>query len=124
MAFGDMSHSIIPQIVWMLASILVVSVQIISAVLLLREKHIGPWLMLAGAVINLVAALGHPFVSFFSSLAGGIDLMSTYMALSGLAYFGALLFGIGLLLHALRLKGRADRIAELEAILHSRHQQE
>lgn len=119
-----MSVDFIPQIAWMLASMLVISVQIIAAVLLLREKHIGPWLMLAGAVVSLMGALAHPFIAFFSSLAGRIDLMSTYMALAGLGYFGALLFGIGLLLHALNQKGRADRIAELEAILHSRHQQE
>jgi uncharacterized BrkB/YihY/UPF0761 family membrane protein len=120
-----MSEFTLTQIGWMLATLLVVSVQIISSVLLLREKHIGPWLMLAGSVITLIGSLVMRvgFAFFLDRI--GMHL-STYQwvftAISAFSYFGSFLFGLGLLLYALRQKGRADRIAELEAILHSRHQ--
>lgn len=119
-----MSGTALPQIIWMLATLLVVSVQIMSAVLLLREKHIGPWLMLIGSMMSLLSGLASHVFSVFYSHRVTFDLSTFYNALSAFGYFSYLVFGIGLLLHALRQKGRADRIAELEAILHSRNQQE
>ena len=116
-----MTNSSIP-ILWMLTSLLTTSVLVISAVLLLREATPGPWLMLAGSSISLLGVLGNAIVLHW--LSRWLDMASGtfawFTAISAFSFFGYLLFAIGLLLHALSLRGRADRIAELEAILRSR----
>jgi hypothetical protein len=116
-----MTNSSIP-ILWMLTSLLTASVLVTSAVLLLREATPGPWLMLVGSSISLLGVLGNGIVLHW--LSGWLDMASGtfawFTAVSAFSFFGHLLFAIGLLLHALSLRGRADRIAELEAILRSR----
>jgi uncharacterized membrane protein YfcA len=121
---APMSGTALPQIAWLLATLLVVSVQIVSSVMLLREKHIAPRLMLAGSVISLIGGLAGHILALFFVQRLEIDPMVAFNALNGLSYTGHLTFCIGLLLYALHQKGRADRIAELEAIIHSMHQRE
>lgn len=115
-----MSHSI-PLVsylwLWLLISILLAGLQITAAVLLLRERGAGPWLMLCGGVISVLG----PSVSAIGSLMGGQSSEPMVITTSSLRIFGSLLFGIGLLLHALHRRAQGNRIAELEAILAARH---
>lgn len=117
-----MSTSSLAFVPWILMSVLIIGLNIASAVLLLKEKHAGTWLMLVGGIVSLLGVLGNfavQLMMFFRS--GDIELAVRWLtpmgALSGL---GSLLFAIGLLLHALRERGKASRIAELEAILATR----
>jgi uncharacterized BrkB/YihY/UPF0761 family membrane protein len=113
-------------VLWLLATMLINFAQIIAAVLLLRERHIGAWLMFSGSVITLIGSLilqaGFSFL-FERMGIRSPSYESIITVVSSFTYLGAFLFAIGLLLHALRLRGRADRIAELEAILQAQHQQ-
>lgn len=76
--------------------------------------------MLAGSIAGLLGCLAHGILIPFLMSGHSIDMMTWVTAITGFSFFGYLIFVIGLLLHALSLRGRADRIAELEAILRSR----
>lgn len=109
-------------IVWWLTSFLTASVLVTVSALLLRDRKPGPRLMLAGSSIYLLVVLGNGV--FIHVLPGALGIttgtLAWYTVTSTLLLFSHLIFAIGLLLHALSLRGRADRIAELEAILRSR----
>jgi hypothetical protein len=115
--------SLIPSI---LVGFLITAVNLISAIALLKQRHMGPRLMFAGACVSISGMIA--MIGFQIFLISGITKTNGFMAyqnwwlpISSLNYLGSLLFAIGLLLHALHLRGRADRIAELEAILNSRN---
>ena len=114
-------------IIWLLISLVFAAIQITSSVILLRERNLGPWLMLTGAVISLAGQVAsHVFVFSFNT--GGRFVASSSLAnlmtvASGVAAFGSLLFLGGLFFFALTRRGLAARIAELEAILAERHNQ-
>lgn len=108
---------------WMLMGIAIVGLNLASAVFLMKEKHGGIWLMLAGGILALLGSLGSLgiLISMFMNLGIPIHRIGEWTtpvaALSGL---GSLMFAIGLLLHVLRERGKGQRIAELEAILAAR----
>lgn len=115
-----MSSSLLSIVPWFLAALLICGLHIASAVILLRERHAGPWLMLAGSAISLVGQAGVMVLQLFPLRRnGGIDFQRIQAA-SAFSALGALMFAIGLLLVALHLRGRANRVAELEMILQSR----
>lgn len=109
---------------WILISVVIGALNITSAIYLLRERHMGPMLMLAGSGIALLGQLGQiagTVVMLFGYRSAFItNSTMSMLAVSALATLGTLLFSIGLLLHALHQRGKANRIAELEAILNSR----
>ena len=111
---------------WFLISIAVGALNITSAIYLLRERHTGPMLMLAGSGIALLGQLGQitgTAIALFGHRSGFLaSPVMSVLAISALSALGSLLFAIGLLLHAVHQRGKADRIAELEAILNSRNE--
>lgn len=115
-----MSTSVASILPWFLSSLLLVCLQIASAVILLKERHVAPWLMLAGSGMALIGQTGSLLVQAFL-MGSGRFRMEYVMATSAFATLGHLLFCIGLLLHALHQRAKADRIAQLEAILESRN---
>lgn len=102
---------------WPLFSLLLGGLQITAAVLLLRERGSGPWLMLIGSVISTV---GNVAIQIFPTLISD-GPYATLRALYSFITFGSLSFAIGLLLHTLRRRALGNRIAELEAILAATH---
>lgn len=106
-------------IVWSLFSVALGSLSITASIFLLKERHIGPWMMLAGSIFTLTGQIGSSVLQFLMFQSNDMGRIQWMMASGSFASFGALIFGIGLLLHALRQRGKADRIAELEAILRS-----
>lgn len=119
-----MSFSSLVFVPWLLLSLVIIGLNITSAVLLLREKHAGTWLMLAGGGVSLLGTLVHFVVQMMMVLQPQrmmVELAIKWLTPAGaLASLGSLVFAIGLLMHALRERGKASRIAELEAILQSR----
>lgn len=93
---------------------------IASSILLLRERHLSAWLMLAGSVTTTVSGIALHILPRMMTVNGTPPNMRIYLAVSGFSALGGLAFAIGLLLHALRRRGQAARIAELELILNSR----
>lgn len=108
---------------WMLMGIVIVGLNLASAVLLMKEKHGGTWLMLAGGILALLGSLGSIGIqiSMFMNLGVSIHHIGEWlMPVAALSGLGSLMFAIGLLLHVLRERGKGQRIAELEAILAAR----
>lgn len=114
-----MSFSILTILPWLFSSLLIGGLHVTSAAILLRERHTGPWLMLAGSAIALVGQTSAKVMQFFLDRRSDLDFKLIF-ASTALATLGALMFAIGLLLYALHQRGKANRIAELEAILNSR----
>ena len=106
-----------------LASFLAVVMYIASSVLLLRERASGPWLMLAGSALSVVGMLASLALQIYVTRVSVTWVRDFYdnaiLAVASLSSLGALLFAIGLLLHALRQKTKANRVAELEGIIAS-----
>jgi hypothetical protein len=118
-----MSFSILTLIPWFLLSILVAGMHIFSSVILLKERHIGAWLMLVGSVVTILGEVGSIVVQFVAMRnLGSFGNWQWLTAIAGISGLGALLFAIGLLLHALHQRNKTNRIAELEAILNSRQE--
>jgi hypothetical protein len=113
------------QFAWLAFALLFGGLQITASILLLRERGIGPWLMLIGAVISVGGHVASQvFVVFFLN-SGRLGIGSRGQILSvisGFSALGSLLFVGGLLLFALTRRSLAQRIAELESILQSRPQ--
>ena len=108
----------IHQICWLAFALLTGSLQIIASVLLLRERHIGPILMLGGGILSLLAGTGTQVMVIIMNHTGNFKT-EILTAISALYAFGSILFFIGLLLFALHRRGLAARITELETILNS-----
>jgi hypothetical protein len=115
-------YSILSIIPWFLVSFIITALHIAAAVILLKERHSGPILMLVGSAITLLGQIGGAVVQVFLMRTNfRPESYQWITATSALSSLGALLFAIGLLLHALRQRGKANRIAELEMILNSRN---
>ena len=113
-----MTSNLLSQFGWLAVTLLIGSLQIIASVLFLRERHIGPMLMLAGAILSLLAGIGiRVMVVYMAPVSDFNPAISP--AISALGFLGSLLFFIGLLLLALHRRGLAARITELETILNS-----
>ena len=101
-------------------SVLIAVMQITASVILVREKALGTYLMLGGAIGAVIGAIG-TYTYFFlsiSSLGNGWETtMQIQMTFSGVALLGSLTFFSGLLLHALRRQAIAQRLMQLEAIM-------
>ncbi len=108
------------MIAWLLFTLLIGATQITAAILLLRERHMGPWMMLIGGIIALIGSVGNQLLWLFrlTSTGSSVAIVNATSAFSAL---GHLAFAIGLLLHALRRRALAIRIVQLEAILHSQN---
>lgn len=115
-----MSTSVLSFIPWFLLYFVTAALQITAAVFLLKERHMGALLMLVGGIVMLLGQLGN-FALSFALMMGRFGSPNTlvFTAVSAVAGLGCLLFAIGLLLHALRQRSKANRIAELEAIIAS-----
>ncbi len=113
-----MNSSILSIAPWFLTTFIIGGIYITTAVILLKERHFSAWLMLAGSCISLLGQIGSMAISF-NLMNSGKPNFEFIIAISGFSYLGALLFAIGLLLHALHLRGKSNRIQELEAILAS-----
>lgn len=116
-----MSYSLLTMVPWILVSIIVTALNVISAVVLLRERHLGAWLMLAGSATYLLGQFGS-FVVQIAFMTGNrlaVGNMQFMMAFPAVSALGSLLFAVGVLLHALHQRAKANRITELEAIIAS-----
>lgn len=124
------------QLLGVVSSILIGGLAIAASILLLRsERSAGAWTMLAGAILALIGDAVpqslYAMENFVASYSGSIHhIEDTYQVaiqplmfysiwdwLSSAAWF---VFMIGLMLVALRRRGLAKRIAELESILEIR----
>jgi hypothetical protein len=111
--------------VWLAFGLLVGALHILAAVLLLRDRGPGPWMMLAGGVISLCGSVASQAYNIFRIgswyPSGDPELhMRVISALSGFSALGSLLFCVGLVLFALNRRALARRVEELESILRSR----
>ena len=104
------------QIPWLLFGLVIGGVQITAAVLLLRDRGAGPWIMLVGAVLSLLGSLSRPVVMMFIHKIGISNISTPLMITGGLSGLGGLLFTAGLLIFALQRRGLRSRIDELERI--------
>lgn len=116
------------QLLGTLTSILVHVLVIISTVLFIRERATGAWVMLAGAATALIGFTVPQIIYVAISYLGAgrvsppIESLMYYSVWTWLSTGGALLFAIGFVLVALRRRGLANRITELEMLLNSRNQ--
>jgi hypothetical protein len=116
------------QLLGTLTLIFVHIIVIISSVMFLRERATGAWLMLAGAATALIGftvpQLIYVAISFLGAgrVSAPVESLMYYSIWTWLSTAGTLLFAIGLILVAIRRRGLADRIAELERLLNSRNQ--
>ena len=108
--------SSLQQIVWILVAILGQGTLITAAILLMRGRGAGPWLILSGSVIGLGGSVANQLlvilaVSNFSS-------MVKFMApVSALATLGWLTTCAGVLILAFQHRALVTRNQELESIL-------
>jgi uncharacterized PurR-regulated membrane protein YhhQ (DUF165 family) len=115
------------QLLGTLTSILVHLILIVTAVLFLRERATGAWLMLAGAATALIGftipQLVYVAISFLGAdrVSAPVESLMYYSVWTWLSTAGALLFAVGVLLVALRRRGLSNRIEELETLLDARN---
>ena len=111
------------QLLGFLVSIVIVAISMVASVMFLREKGLGPWIMLAGSSLSLIGILPqalYQLVGYYAHKGyeppevSGVMYYTLWNWLPGVA---GLLFTVGLLLTALQRRGLARRIAELESIL-------
>ena len=112
------------QLMELLTAVFISALSITASAIFLRERSAGPWLMLTGAIVFAICLLPKAIyvsISFFGA--------ETNALLEGVMYFtiwnwlsisASMVFSIGLLLIALRRRGLARRIAELETLLEAR----
>lgn len=84
-------------------------IQIIIAVMLLRERGPSVWLMLGGSALALVGE-----VLFLTRLVSDSVQILLYCITLVMIMVGSLAFCVGLLLHTLSHRRRGNRVAELE----------
>jgi hypothetical protein len=113
-----MSYSILSILPWLLTVFFIEAMYITSAVVLLRERHVSAWMMLAGSCISLLGQTGAMVYPRFMMGTGNF-IVEYVQAIYAFSALGALLFAIGLLLQAFRQRSKSNRIQELEAILAS-----
>lgn len=115
-----MSFSLLGLLPWLVVSVVLAALNITAAVILLKDRHLGAWLMLAGCAVSLLGQIGH-FVMQFTVMTGKFDSgqFHLFAVMSSVTYLGALVFSAGLLLHALYQQSKGKRVAELEAIIAS-----
>lgn len=114
------SYSTLLIVFSLVSGLLISGLNITAAICLMKEKHIGVILMLVGGVIALIMQIVSYVMPYFFKYSHPFDFNSVWLVQISLSFIGPLIFSIGLLLHALHQRGKANRIAELEAILNSR----
>lgn len=112
------------QLMELLTAVFISALTITASALFLRERAAGPWIMLTGAIVFAICLLPKAIyvsISFFG--------VTTNEMLEGLMYFtiwnwlsisASMVFSIGLVLTAIRRRGLAKRITELETLLGAR----
>ena len=100
------------------------ALSITASLIFVKERSAGPWIMFTGAIVFAICLLPKAIyvsISFF-----GVE---TNAMLEGVMYFtiwnwltisASMVFSIGLTLIALRRRGLAARITELETLLEAR----
>jgi heme/copper-type cytochrome/quinol oxidase subunit 1 len=115
------------QLLGTLTSIFVQLVVIAAAVLFLRERAAGAWVMLAGAIVALIGfsipQIVYVAISFLGAdrVSAPVESLMYYSVWTWFSTAGSLVFAVGLFLVALRRRGLAQRIAELETLLDARN---
>ncbi len=104
------------QLFWLGFSLLHSGLLVAAAILLLKERSIGPVLMLIGGVIGLLLGTGLQFLALI-----GKNALIPY--LSPVSALGALLFAGGLLIYALNRRALAKPSAGPAGILNPPHEQ-
>ena len=111
------------QFAWMLFGILGHGTLLAAAILFLRGRGAGPWMLLIGSIIGLVGGVTSNVLSFAmmvsSSPGWSVQILH---AVSALASFGWLLTCAGVLVIAFQFRALVTRNQELESIL-SAHQE-
>jgi hypothetical protein len=92
------------QVFWLGFSLLHGGLLVAAAILLLKERSIGPLLMLIGGTISLLLGTGVQSLALFQKY----ELVAFLGPVNGL---GALLFAVGLLIYALNRRGLTKRLA-------------
>jgi hypothetical protein len=112
------------QLMELLTAVFISAVSITASVLFLRERSAGGWLMLVGSVFFAICLLPKAIyvsISFFgvesNTLLEGVMYFTIW---NWLSFSASMVFSIGLLLTALRRRGLAKRIKELETLLDAR----
>lgn len=96
-----------------------------TGILLLAKPGMngGWWTMLLGAVLTTLATIGTMIVQYIISNNGSTSMIQWYQA-TGMAHtVGAFLFFLGFVIHALIVRGKSARVAELEGIIASQAQE-
>lgn len=116
-----MSYSFLLELVSYVVPMVNPGLCIVSAVILLKERHLVVWLMLAGGVLYLSGVIANSAVGLVQRMGKlSVDqLMQWFRVFGAVCHGGFLLFAVGLLLYALRQRAKANRITELEAIIAS-----
>lgn len=109
------------QYLWLAFSIVCCGLQVLAAILLLRERGVAVSILLAGSILNGITVLGSRLILVLSN-AGIFELnpttmMRNFTLLNSVSALGGLLFVVGLMLYALRRRALTARIAELEQII-------
>lgn len=113
----------IMSLAWIAFALVIGAIEITASILLVRERNPGPWIMLAGAILSLVAHVATQVVVFTMNQGGNVgggSFSSIMSALTAASVLGTLLFVTGLLFFAFSRRALAARVAELESILRSR----
>ena len=114
------------QLLAFLVSLFIAVALIVASVLFLRDKGLGPWIMLTGSSFGLIAMIPlgiSQYVNYHASIgyeAPEVSGAMYYTLWNWLPGAAGLVFATGLLLTAVQRRVLAGRIAELEAIIATR----
>lgn len=115
------------QFVWLAVTLLTGGLQITAAVLFLRHRGAGPWMMLGGASLAVLIGIGHHSILFIANArnlwddAGGISLHQVLTTVSLAGTFAHVLFAVGLVITAIRLRGISLHVENLESITETQY---
>jgi len=112
------------QLMELLTAVFISALSVTASAIFLRERSAGPWLMLTGSIVFAICLLPKAIyvsISFFGVATNDMLEGAMYFTIwNWLSVSASMVFSVGLILTALRRKGLAKRIAELETLLEVR----
>ena len=117
--FNSSFYSVL-QISSIVASLVIAGFWFWIAAILLRQRTVASWMVLAGAILSLGSLLLSSFGFPLLVQSGKFNSESFFSINSTLSIVARFLLVGGLLMHFLRVKSESERIAELEAIIRDR----
>lgn len=98
-------------------SLLISVLQLVAAVILIKDRTRGSEIMIGGGVVALVGQVGLWTIPLYVSSSEPNLMIDIYLGATSLFALGSVFFVIGLVLYALHRRGQGNRVAELEAII-------